>query len=122
MALRTSHAALVGVALAAAAVLFAFDPAVTPWFPSCPLFALTGWLCPFCGSLRAFHALVHGHVLDALALNPLTTTGATCGLAALAHDALRPARTGLVPRLLPLCLGPEGLAFTAVFGVLRNMR
>ena len=122
MAPRTSHAALVGLALAATVVLFAFDPAVTPWFPSCPLFALTGWLCPFCGSLRAFHALVHGKVFEALTLNPLTTTAAACALAAFAHDVLRPARSGLVAPLLSRCLGPQGLAFAAVFGVLRNMR
>ena len=75
MTVRTTPAALAGVALAAAGALFVFDPAVTSWFPSCPLNTLTGWLCPFCGSLRAVHALLHGHIEAALRLNPMTTAG-----------------------------------------------
>ena len=121
MALRKPHAALVGLALAGVGVLFAFDPAVTAWFPSCPLYALTGWLCPFCGSLRAGHALLHGHVGAALTLNPLTTVTAAAGFAALAHDALRPARPSFVDRLVPLCFSTPGLTLAAAFGVLRNI-
>jgi len=57
-------------AAAAAAVIFFYDPASAAFFPSCPLRALTGLLCPFCGGLRAAHALLHGRVLEAAALNP----------------------------------------------------
>ena len=120
MIYRTTHAALAALTLAAAAALFAFDPAVTAWFPSCPLFALTGWLCPLCGSLRAGHALLHGHAGVALALNPLTTTTAGVALAAVVHDTLRPDRSSFVDRLVPLCFGIPGLALAAAFGVLRN--
>ena len=122
MTSRTTRAALSGLALAAAGALFIFDPTVTSWFPSCPFYALTGWLCPFCGSLRAFHALLHGHVGAALTLNPLTTAGAAAGLVAAAHDAMRPARAAAVDRLVSICVGMPGLALAAVFGVLRNMR
>ena len=59
------------MALVALPLVFAFDPAETWWFPSCPLRALTGWQCPFCGSLRAVHALLHGAPRSALDLNPL---------------------------------------------------
>ena len=109
------------VVVSTAAVLFAFDPSVTAWYPSCPLYALTGWLCPFCGSMRAAHALLHGHVETALRLNPLTTAGAAAGLAALAHDRLRPARATLVDRLVTQCVSLPGLALAATFGVLRNI-
>src|SRR5258708_25879013 len=52
---------VVALALAAPLALLAvFDPASTWWLPSCPFHALTGWLCPLCGSLRAVHALLHG--------------------------------------------------------------
>ena len=121
MTYRTHHAALAGLTLAAAALLFAFDPAVTDWFPSCPLFALTGWLCPFCGSLRAGHELLHGHVGAALTLNPLTTVTAAAAFAALAHDGMRPARSSFVDRLVALCFSIPGLTLAAAFGVLRNI-
>lgn len=35
----------------------------------CPWRLLTGTLCPACGSQRALHALMHGHVLQALSYN-----------------------------------------------------
>ena len=112
--------ALVCLTLAGAALLFAFDPATTWWFPSCPFRALTGWLCPLCGSLRALHALVHGAPRVALALNPLTTVGALAGAAALVHDACRPARATHVDRLITLCFSARGVALVVVFGVCRN--
>jgi hypothetical protein len=122
MASSKQHAALVSLGLAGAAVLFAFDPAATSWFPSCPLNALTGWLCPFCGTLRAVHALLRGHVEAAVALNPLTTAGVAAGLAAFTHDAMRPTRPALVDRLVSLAFSAPGLALAAIFGVVRNMR
>jgi hypothetical protein len=59
-----------GACAAVAALLYFFDPASSSFYPSCPLRALTGLLCPFCGGLRAAHALLHGRVLEAAALNP----------------------------------------------------
>jgi hypothetical protein len=32
---------------------------------------LTGFLCPGCGSTRAMHQILHGHVVAAFMLNPL---------------------------------------------------
>jgi hypothetical protein len=121
MAPRNIDAAFACGALVAAALLFAFDPAATWWFPSCPLNALTGWLCPLCGSLRALHALLHGAPQAAWTFNPLTTAGVTAGLLALALDAARPARSTHAERLLSLCFSARGLALAAAFGVLRNV-
>jgi hypothetical protein len=59
-----------GACAAAAALLYAYDPAASSFYPSCPLRALTGLLCPLCGGLRAAHELLHGRVLEAAALNP----------------------------------------------------
>jgi hypothetical protein len=115
------HTTLVCVAIAAAALLFAFDPAVTWWFPSCPFRALTGWLCPLCGSLRALHALLHGAPRIALALNPLATFGVVAGFGALVHDAVRPTRATHTDRLLTLCFSARGFALVVAFGVCRNM-
>jgi len=120
MSLRP-HTAFVGMVLAAAALLFAFDPATTWWFPSCPLNALTGWLCPFCGSLRALHALLHGAPLAAWTLNPLTTAGTAAAVSALALDAFRPAGIARAERLLLWCCTTRGVALALTFTVWRNI-
>src|SRR6201993_4869050 len=64
---------LLGVAGAAGAlaVLFWFDPTQYRFYPVCIFHSLTGLQCPGCGSLRALHALSHGHLLTALHYNPL---------------------------------------------------
>ena len=59
-------AALAALALAALCFL---DPSGTPGFPRCPVFALTGWKCPGCGTARALHAALHGRFAEALRLN-----------------------------------------------------
>jgi hypothetical protein len=73
------------VLLSALALLFVVDPAVTRIWPQCPFLALTGWLCPLCGSLRAVHAALHGEFLAALQANAFTGVAAT---AVVAHVAL----------------------------------
>jgi len=66
---------LVGVPVAlmalAAGVLRVFNPATVWFFPPCPFRALTGYLCPGCGTLRALHELLNGHLAAAFRLNPL---------------------------------------------------
>ncbi|MPY86322.1 MAG: DUF2752 domain-containing protein [Luteitalea sp.] len=57
--------------VSAATVLYFLDPRTTSFYPQCPFFALTGFLCPGCGTTRALHALLHGHLTEAFALNPL---------------------------------------------------
>jgi hypothetical protein len=113
--------ATAGIALAATALLFAFDPATTWWFPSCPFRAVTGWLCPFCGSLRALHAILRGSPRIALELNPLAIAGLVLGLIALGHDAVRPARATRFQRLTDLCFSGRGLALVVAFAVFRNL-
>ena len=70
---RLPRAALIALPLAAAgmAALYAFDPATTAFFPPCPLRAITGFLCPGCGTTRALHALLHGDVAAAFRFNPM---------------------------------------------------
>jgi hypothetical protein len=106
---------------AACVLLFTFDPATAWWFPSCPLHAWTGWLCPLCGSLRAFHALLRGQLRAALELNPLPVVVLSAGFCALAHDVVRPARATWLERCGRLCFSPYALALVAAFGVLRNV-
>ena len=65
-------AAIAVAGVAAAAVLYCFRPGVVNIYPPCPFHTLTGLHCPGCGTLRALHALLHGKVVTALRLNPLT--------------------------------------------------
>ena len=51
------------------AALFCLDPVETPFFPRCPLHALTGLQCPGCGTARALHAALHGRFAEALRFN-----------------------------------------------------
>ena len=96
--------ALVGAACLA---LAAFDPATTWWCPDCPLHTMTGWLCPFCGSLRAVHALLRGELLAAWSFNPLLMVALGAWL--LARE-----------RTTAFCFSAPGLALVAGFGLLRN--
>ncbi len=65
-------AAMLAACATALAMLIVFDPATSGIFPPCPVHYLTGWFCPGCGSLRAIHQLLHGHLRAAWAMNPLT--------------------------------------------------
>jgi len=67
---RMRDPVLAGAAgLAASAYVYAVDPAEPGHFPPCPMKALTGLDCPFCGGLRASHELMHGNLWLALDLN-----------------------------------------------------
>ncbi|MCL2118484.1 MAG: DUF2752 domain-containing protein [Planctomycetaceae bacterium] len=39
--------------------------------PSCPFHTATGFYCPGCGSMRAAHYLLNGHLTTSLRYNPL---------------------------------------------------
>jgi hypothetical protein len=66
-------------ALGCLALLFWFDPARSWFYPRCLFHTVTGLYCPGCGSLRALHALVHGHPWRAFRLNPLLFVAALAG-------------------------------------------
>jgi|SRR5580658_9420096 hypothetical protein len=57
--------------MAAAAVLFFFDPTKNNFYPVCQFHALTGLYCPGCGATRASYQLLHGNFLLALHDNAL---------------------------------------------------
>jgi hypothetical protein len=50
------------------------SPDVPGHYPTCPFYALTGYYCPGCGTLRAIHALLHGHLAEAFGYNVLSMT------------------------------------------------
>lgn len=56
--------------LAGCTLLFAFRPEQVTWIPQCPFYALTGYQCAGCGTLRAIHCLLHLQFGQAWAYNP----------------------------------------------------
>jgi len=68
---RSSVIAIWSLLIAGATYLFVFEPGKSGFFPVCIFRLLTGLTCPGCGSTRAMHQLLHGHVLAAFMLNPL---------------------------------------------------
>lgn len=48
-----------GLLAAICFVYYRFDPALCGFFPRCPFRAMTGYLCPGCGSQRVVHSLLH---------------------------------------------------------------
>ena len=60
------------LAVAGVAALYSFDPNTTDSpFAVCIFQTLTGFWCAGCGITRALHALVHGDIAGAFAMNPL---------------------------------------------------
>jgi hypothetical protein len=57
--------------LAGSVYLFVFEPGRSGFFPPCMFRLLTGLTCPGCGTTRALHQIVHGHLVTAFMLNPL---------------------------------------------------
>ena len=103
-------------------VLHVYDPATSGVFPPCPVFYLTGWYCPGCGSLRALHQLLHGNLQAAWAMNPLMIVClpfVAYGLASQAFLALR--GRGLPQIFLPArWIHALGIVIV-VYGIVRNL-
>ncbi|MEU9030761.1 DUF2752 domain-containing protein [Streptomyces sp. NPDC048383] len=89
---------LAGVA-AAFAYVGAVDPNEPHHYPVCPLFRLTGVLCPGCGGLRSAHAFAHGDLVTALGANALAVAGYLVFAAFAALWLVRAFRGRPAPRL-----------------------
>jgi hypothetical protein len=115
-------AALLLFGLASVAVLFTFDPAQSAFYPRCVLHQITGLHCPGCGSLRALHQLLHGHVLEALRLNPLLGLGLAVLAWLLARVLVRETLGRELPALRPRQAWLRaGVTLIALYSLLRNL-
>ena len=112
----------IAMVLAAAGLLFVFNPSETAFYPRCYFKMFTGLDCPGCGGLRAAHQLLHGNIAAAFALNPLLVAllpvGAWFGLSLLlkrftGHGLPNPFRS-------VNWVWGVGIAVIA-FGILRNL-
>lgn len=50
---------------------YIYNPDNCKFFPSCPVYVLTGFKCTGCGSQRAIHYLLNGNIVKALSENAL---------------------------------------------------
>jgi Protein of unknown function (DUF2752) len=110
-------------ALAAAAAGTALVAAVDPTHthvPLCPLHAATGLWCPFCGSLRAVHALTKSDLRTAVQDNLLLVLSLPA-LAALWLCWVARVRAGRPRRAWPRAVVLGLVAVAAAYFVLRNL-
>jgi hypothetical protein len=70
---RTMTGIAVAAILGGLAIVYQFPPAEYSFYPRCPIYLATHWLCPGCGSTRALHALLHLDIQGALHYNALFT-------------------------------------------------
>jgi hypothetical protein len=68
---RSTVAGIWLLLIAGAVYLYVFEPGRSGFFPPCMFRTLTGFTCPGCGTTRALHQMVHGHLFAAFMLNPL---------------------------------------------------
>lgn len=104
------------------AIVYAFPPAQYRFYPVCPIYRLTGWLCPGCGLTRGLHALLHGDIFAAVTFNPLLVL-ITPLLAALAMwQLVSLVRTG---KFVAITIGDRPmvamLAMMLMFSLARNL-
>ncbi len=113
--------AVAGATLAATAYVGTVDPGEAGHYPVCPFLALTGLYCPFCGSLRAVHALAHGDLPAAAGRNVLTVVGLAVLVVLWVGWVARRAGVRAVELAAPRWLWPGVLTVTVVFAVVRNL-
>ena len=119
---RRVLAAVLLLGTAAIILLRFFDPATSGIFPPCPIRYLTGLYCPGCGSLRAMHALLHGELAQAWAMNPLMIVMlpfVTYGLVSAALLELR--GNGLPEIMLPAKWIRAFCVLVVLYAVARNL-
>ncbi|MDQ1721163.1 MAG: hypothetical protein QOI26_897 [Pseudonocardiales bacterium] len=117
--LRAAPVLAAGAAFAASTALWFFDP-TTHRVPLCPLHAMTGLWCPFCGCTRASRALIHAQPATALHDNALFVAALPL-LALFWWRWLRPPDSRLAARPLPRPVFWAGIALVLAFGVVRNL-
>jgi hypothetical protein len=108
---RLTAAAILASLAVGGAYLYWFEPGKTGFFPACPFHTLTGFNCPGCGTTRALHQLLHGNLVAAFELNPLTILL----LPALAYALVSFSKSAITGRPMPEIHLPPKLLWLSVF-------
>lgn len=127
----TAKGAWLAGGVATVGLLALRDPNTAGSYGFCPLLALTGLDCPFCGGLRGTYALLHGDVATAVDHNALLPFWLGIALALAVSAVVRAGRadqrgTVATAGRRPIILRPVTLWWTlgavmAVFFVVRNL-
>jgi Protein of unknown function (DUF2752) len=104
------------LAVAGLVYLWAVDPERSRAYPQCLFHQITGLHCPGCGATRAVHALLHGHLIDALRFNPLLVIGVPLAAIAVARRSYATGRLDCPP-----ISGRAVLFVLLLFATLRNI-
>src|SRR3954466_7195069 len=72
--------------------LYLYNPVEHRFYPFCAFYQTTGLLCPGCGSLRAAHNLLHGHLIRAIQCNCLLMAAVALGAVWTAFGSIRRGR------------------------------
>ncbi|MGB8131597.1 MAG: DUF2752 domain-containing protein [Candidatus Angelobacter sp.] len=117
--------AIAGIAIATVlgglGIVYRFPPTEYSFYPRCPIYLTTHWLCPGCGSTRALHSLLHFDIQSALHYNALFTLLFPLACLWLGFIAYRTLRYDQFPNLAFPRSVAVGLAVTVVvFTVARN--
>jgi hypothetical protein len=102
------------------ATLFWFNPAVSSFYPLCWFHKLTGLHCPACGSLRALHQLLHGHIATAFDYNALLVVSLPIIALLFLQKRLR-SKSGADSKRPWRWFGWIMFSAAIIFGVLRNL-
>lgn len=103
----------------AAFLLWWIPPENNGTIPQCPVLKLTGFYCSGCGSLRAVHSFLHGNLVRAWTMNPLTVLLLPL-LAVLIFEDLLRGRNTAAQKIRPVYIWVLLGVFIA-FGILRNL-
>ncbi|MFG2296792.1 DUF2752 domain-containing protein [Streptomyces sp. NPDC048603] len=108
--------------VAAFAYVGAVDPNEPGHYPVCPLFRLTGILCPGCGGLRSAHAFAHADLITATSANALAVAGYLVFAAYMAVWLKRAVQGAPTPRIALKSQAWWAIGILALaFAVVRNL-
>jgi len=110
-----------GTMIAGSAVIYSFPPQDYHFYPLCPIYATTHFLCPGCGGTRALYQLLHLNFSAAWHFNALVTVAAPLFLLWFAYWYYSVMRRGVytnfhVPRMVVVGL----YVVVVLFAVARN--